>query len=142
MTERPPSEPQLKRRLERVRRDYEQLKQQLAEVGFICEGSLSELYTSCGNPNCRCADPAQRHGPYWQLTWKQAGKTVTRRLSAEEAEIYRQWIANRRQLGVVIEQMQSLSRTAGEYMLAELGRPFHGPERPQRPGRKADKPNA
>ena len=68
MTERRPSKAELERRLERVRRDYDQLKQQLAEVGFICEGSLTELYTSCGNPNCRCRDPEQRHGPYWQLT--------------------------------------------------------------------------
>jgi Family of unknown function (DUF6788) len=142
MTERRPPNAQLKRRLERVRRDYEQLKAKLADVGFICEGSLTELYTSCGNPNCRCRDPEQRHGPYWQLTWKQAGKTVTRRLSAEEADLYRQWIANRRQLGAVIEEMQSLSRQAGEHMLAELGRPFHGPERPARPARKADKPSA
>jgi hypothetical protein len=139
MTERPLSQAQLKRRLERVRRDYEQLKGKLAEVGFICEGSLAELYTSCGNPNCRCRNPEQRHGPYWQLTWKQTGKTVTRRLSAEEAELYRQWIANRRQLNAVIEQMQLLSRQASEYMLAELGRPFHGPERP---AREADKPSS
>ena len=139
MTERGPSKAELDRRLQRLSRDYQQLKAQLAEVGFICEGSVSELYTSCGNPNCRCADPAQRHGPYWQLTWKHAGKTVTRRLSAEEAQLYRQWIANRRQLAAIIEQMQGLSRKAGEYMLAELGHPFHGPKRP---GRKADKPSA
>ena len=135
MTERPPSKRELERRLARCRRDYEAVKARLAEVGFICEGSLAELYTCCGNPNCRCADPAQRHGPYWQLTWKEGGKTVTRRLSAEDAELYRQWIANRRQLGAVIEEMQRLSRQAGQYMLAAQGRPFHGPERP-RPTRR------
>jgi hypothetical protein len=143
MTECRPSNPQLERRLERLRRDYDQLKTQLADVGFICEGSLTELYTACGNPNCRCRDPERRHGPYWQLTWKQAGKTVTRRLSAQEAQLYRQWIANRRQLSAVIEQMHRLSRQAGEYMLAELGRPFHGPEHPARPAQHgADKPSA
>ena len=132
MTEPSPSKTQLNRRLQRVSRDYEQLKARLTEVGFICEGSLAELYTSCGNPNCRCADPDQRHGPYWQLTWKQAGKTITRRLSAEDAQLYRQWIANRRQLEAVLEQMRDLSRQAGEYMQAANGRPFHGPERPRR----------
>jgi hypothetical protein len=141
MTERRLSKPELERRLQRCRRDYEAVKARLAEVGFICEGSLAELYTSCGNPNCRCHDPDQRHGPYWQLTWKEAGTTVSRRLSVEEAQLYRQWIANRRQLGAVIEEMQHLSRQAGQYMLADIDRPFHGPDRAHHPGRKANKPS-
>jgi hypothetical protein len=131
MTEPRPSKTELKRRLQRVSRDYQAVKARLAEVGFICEGSLAELYTTCGNPNCRCRNPDQRHGPYWQLTWKEAGKTVTRRLSAQDATLYREWIANRRQLEAVLEQMRDLSRQAGEYTLADKGRPFHGPQRPR-----------
>jgi len=136
MTERRPSKAQLERRLERVRRDYQAVKARLSEVGFICEGSLAELYTSCGNPNCRCADPKHRHGPYWQLTWKEQGKTVTRRLSPEDAAIYQEWIANRRQLDALLEEMRDLSRQAGEQILASRGRPYHGPERP-RPRRRS-----
>jgi hypothetical protein len=138
MTEPRPSKTELKRRLQRVSRDYEAVKARLAEVGFVCEGSLAELYTSCGNPNCRCRNPDQRHGPYWQLTWKEAGKTVTRRLSAQDATLYREWIANRRQLEAVLEQMRDLSRQAGEYMLADKGRPFHGPQRPRARRRPAN----
>ncbi len=137
MTEPRPSKAELNRRLQRLSRDYEQVKTRLAEVGFICEGSLAELYTSCGNTNCRCANPDQRHGPYWQLTWKEAGKTITRRLSADDAALYRQWIANRRQLDAVLEQMRDLSRQADEYILAANGRPFHGPQRPRRQRRSA-----
>lgn len=108
----------------------------MAGVGFICEGSVAEIFTCCRNPNCRCADPKRRHGPYYQLTWKQAGKTVSRRLSAEEARLYEQWIFNRRQLDSVVRQMQDVSRQAGEYLLAETGKPLHGPERP-RPQRRS-----
>ncbi len=64
MTERHHSETDL----QRVSADYEAAKARLAAIGFTCEGSLIERYTSCNNPNCRCADPAQRHGPYWQLS--------------------------------------------------------------------------
>jgi len=137
MMEPPPSKAQLKRRLERVTRDYEAAKARLAEVGFTCEGSLAELYTSCGNPNCRCQDPNQRHGPYWQLTWKEAGKTITRRLSADDAQLYQQWIANRHQLEAVLERMRDLSRQADEYILAANDRRFHGPHRPRRARRSA-----
>jgi hypothetical protein len=133
MTEPSPSKAALKRRLERVSRDYQTAKARLAEVGFTCEGSLAEIYTSCGNPNCRCVNPEQRHGPYWQLTWKEAGKTVTRRLPADDAQLYQQWIANRRELDAVLEQMRDLSRQAAEYTLAANDRPFHGPQRPRRP---------
>jgi hypothetical protein len=134
MTERRPSPKQLERRLERLRVDYEKAKARIAEIGFTCEGSLLERYTTCNNPNCRCADPDQRHGPYWQLSWKEGGKTVSKLLSADDAALYREWIDNRRRLEAELQQMRDISRQAGEQILASQGRPFHGPQRPkQRP---------
>ena len=131
MTERRSSPKQLERRLERLRSDYEAAKAKIAEVGFTCEGSLVERYTTCNNPNCRCKDVQQRHGPYWQLSWKQGGKTISKLLSAEDAGLYQEWIDNRRRLEVALEQMRDLSRRAGEQILASKGRPFHGPPRPR-----------
>jgi Family of unknown function (DUF6788) len=137
MTERRPSPKQLERRLERLRVDYEKAKARIAEIGFTCEGSLLERYTTCNNPNCRCADPNQRHGPYWQLSWKEGGKTVSKLFSAEDAALYREWIANRRHLEAELQQMRDLSRQAGEQILASRGRPFHGPQRPRPRNRSA-----
>jgi Family of unknown function (DUF6788) len=137
MTERRPSPKQLERRLERLRADYEKAKARIAEVGFTCEGSLLERYTTCNNPNCRCSDPEQRHGPYWQLSWKEGGKTVSKLLFTEDAVLYQQWIENRRQLEAAVEQMRDLSRQAGEQILASKGRPLHGPQRPRRSRRSA-----
>ena len=103
MTEQQPS-PKLERRLERLRADYEAAKARIAEVGFTCEGSLIERYTTCNNPNCRCSDPQKRHGPYWQLSWKQGGKTVSKLLSAEDAAHYQEWITNRRHLEAALDE--------------------------------------
>ena len=50
------------------------------------------------------------HGPYWQWTAKIDGKTVTRRLSQTEAELYQEWIANDRQLRALIDQMRGGSQ--------------------------------
>lgn len=113
------------------------MKARIAEVGFTCEGSLVERYTSCHNPNCRCTDPARRHGPYWQLSWKQAGRTVSKMLSAEEAAVYAEWISNRRRLEALLGEMRDLSRQAGEDILAKQGHVLQGPARPraQRPRR-------
>ncbi len=136
MTERRPSPKQPERRPERLHADYEQAKTRIAEIGFTCEGSLIERYTASNNPNCRCADPKQRHGPSWQLSWKEGGRTISKILSPEDAALYREWIANRRRLEAALEQMRDLSRQAGEQILASRGRPFHGPKRP-RPRRRS-----
>src|SRR5947209_2436376 len=131
------SEAELERRLKTCRTRYAAAKAALSAVGFTCEGSLVERSTCCHNPNCRCADPNQRHGPYYQLSWKAAGKTVSRLLSAEEAALYREWIDNRRRLESVLEEMRDLSRQADEYLLAKAGHPFHGPDRPRSRRRSA-----
>lgn len=120
------------RRLEALRAGYQAAKARLADVGFTCEGSLVERYTSCHNPRCRCSDPTQRHGPYWQLSWKESGRTVSRIISAEEAERYREWIANRRRLEEILTAMRDISRQATEQITADAGRPFHGPAQPRR----------
>lgn len=138
MRKQRPSNAELTRVLRQCQADYDAAKARLAEVGFICEGSFAEIYTCCRNPNCRCADPARRHGPYYQLTWKVRGKTVSRRLSAEQAALYREWIANRRQLEAVVRQMQGISRRAGEHLMAELGHPLQGPK-PPRSRRRSDR---
>src|SRR5207245_5465868 len=137
MSKRRLSPAELAAPLAQCQADYDAAKARLEAVGFICEGSLAEIYTCCRKPNCRCADPAHRHGPYWQLTWKEAGKTVSRRLSADEARLYREWIANRRQLEAAITQMQDVSRRAGEHILADMGRSFHGPRPPRSPRRSS-----
>jgi hypothetical protein len=137
MTERRSSQPPSGDQPERLRADYETAKAAVSEVGFTCEGSLIERYTCCKNPHCRCADPEQRHGPYWQLSWKENGKTISRLLSAEDAAIYQEWITNRRRLEAALEQMRDLSRQAGEQILASRGRPFHGPTRPRQRRRSA-----
>ena len=122
MTEQQPS-PKLERRLERLRADYEAAKARIAEVGFTCEGSLIERYTTCNNPNCRCSDPQKRHGPYWQLSWKQGGKTVSKLLSAEDAALYQEWIANDRQLRRLIQQMRQIAAKATELKLEQAAAP-------------------
>ncbi|MCP3997083.1 MAG: hypothetical protein GY722_18795 [bacterium] len=60
-------------------RRQSELKQQLAEIGPMCPGSLTERYRKCGKPSCHCARPGpQGHGPSWSLTRTVRGKTVTK----------------------------------------------------------------
>ena len=119
-------------RLETYDRRYRALAAQLAEVGFISPGSVVVRETSCGKPGCRCgADPPQRHGPYYQWSRAIAGKTVSRRLTQPEAELYRQWIANRKHLERIVTEMETLSSAAGEILLRQTAKPTP-PRRTQR----------
>lgn len=113
-------------RLQRYQRRYRalagELAAELATVGFISPGSLVSRYTSCGRPGCRCqGDPPQRHGPYYQWSRAIAGKTVSRRLNQDQAELYQGWIANRRRLEQLIAQMEDVSAAAAELLLRQAG---------------------
>ena len=107
-------------RLATLQRRYRALAAQLADVGYIAGGSITHRHTRCGNPNCRCrADPPQMHGPYWQWTAKVDGKTVTRRLSQTEAELYQEWIDNDRRLRAITAQMREVAAKASDLILKQ-----------------------
>jgi hypothetical protein len=48
---------------------------------------------------------------------------VSRRLDENEADLYRQWIANRRYMEAVISQMEEVSTKAGEILLRDAANP-------------------
>ena len=107
-------------RLETIERRYRTLAAEITKVGFISPGSLVTRETTCGKAGCRCqADPPRRHGPYYQWSRAVAGKTISRRLNEPEADLYRQWIANRRHIERIIAEMETLSATAGEILLRQ-----------------------
>ncbi len=107
------------RQLTRYEDKYRSLQAQVAELGFISAGSVAQRLTACGKPGCRCSGkPPQPHGPYFQWTRKVRGKTVTRRLSAAEALLYGEWIANARRLSTILADMEAVSAGAAEILLS------------------------
>ena len=119
-------------RLEHLEGTYRALAEQLAvelvSIGFISPGSVVSRYTSCGKPGCRCqADPPRRHGPYYQWSRAVAGKTVSRRLTEAEADLYQGWIANRRRIEQLITQMEQTSALAGDLLLRQAVASNDGP---------------
>lgn len=92
---------------------YAALKSELQGLGFVCVGSLQSRYLECGKVACRChADASNRHGPYNYWTRKVAGKTVSVLIPAEDAAVYREWLANNRALDRIVRQMRKLSARA------------------------------
>ncbi len=99
--------------LTKLERDQRALFKKLGQIGPILKGSVSARYTRCGQDRCACQnDPPQLHGPYWQWTTSVNGKTVARRLSDEERQIYQQWVDNRKRLEALIREMHELALNA------------------------------
>jgi hypothetical protein len=62
------------------------VQSQLAQLGDLRAGSITGTGGRCGNPNCHCHQPDDPgHGPYYRLTRKVDGKTVTETFSSPAA---------------------------------------------------------
>jgi hypothetical protein len=97
---------------------FEALKREIQKLGFVRPGSLVRRFMPCGNPTCRCmADPPQLHGPYYQWSYKVAGKTRSIRLSEDQARMCEEWTHNHKRLKQLVRQMEQLSLKATDRVL-------------------------
>jgi hypothetical protein len=100
---------------------YAALKRAVRALGPIRRGSLVRRFMPCGKPGCCCqASPPALHGPYYQWTRKVRGKTVTVRLTREEAGLVGEWISNGRQLDKIVAQMEAVSLRITERLVKQL----------------------
>lgn len=110
-------------RLAAHERRYRDLARQLADIGYIASGSVAPRFNRCGKANCAChADPPSLHGPYWQWTAKINGKTVNRRLTQRQADLYSEWISNDRQARALLAQMRDIAAKATHLILEDHAR--------------------
>ena len=93
--------------VEILRRRYEKLAAQLAKLGLILQGTITERKIVREYPD----EPTKKktYGPYCQWTWKKAGKTVTVNLTASQAKVYQKAIDNHRKLENILKQMREIS---------------------------------
>lgn len=99
--------------LQRYEAQFRALRVQLAALGFFCKGTVLERRMTCGKPACACGtEPARRHGPYFEWTYKVAGTTANVRLAPEAVAAYRAGTAEWRRLRRLLTRLESLSRRA------------------------------
>jgi hypothetical protein len=66
----------------------------------------------CGKAQCACRqDPAKRHGPYFEWTYKAKGKTINVKLTRDVMLIFRAAAQQHRKLRSLLNRLESLSRT-------------------------------
>lgn len=105
-------------RRRRIRERTVELRRELAGLDFLATGTLHTRTKVCGKPSCPCAtDRAARHGPYHEWVYREEGRSVCRMLSAEQAQLIAEAIANYRQLKELLARWQR--ETATEILCSE-----------------------
>jgi len=92
---------------------FRQVRQELHQLDYFLKGTVLKRMMKCGQPQCAChRDPAKRHGPYFEWTYKVKGKTVNVKLSPQAAPLYQAATKRHRKLKAVLTRMERLSPTA------------------------------
>jgi hypothetical protein len=107
-TPTPPGRPS--EELAQATREYKDLAARISELGLIHHGSLAHRYA---NPPTGTTSRA----PFYQWSSKVNGKTVSRILTEEEAELYKEWIDNDHELRTIIKAMRQASERATQLIL-------------------------
>jgi hypothetical protein len=92
---------------------FRQARRELLQLEYFLKGTVLKRMMKCGRPQCACHhDPAKRHGPYFEWTYKANGKTVNVKLTAESALLYKTATKQQRKLKAILARLERLSRTA------------------------------
>ena len=111
---------------------HQQIQADLGQIGITLPGSLTSRTTRCQRAGCHCrADPPVLHGPYPTWTRKAGARSITRTLTAGDAERLRPYFAAHRRLRQLITELEAIS-------IELAAQPASPP--PARPGQPGDQP--
>jgi len=104
--------PEQSAQTERHAQRFQELKRGLDQLEYFCRGTVLKRMMKCGKAACAChSDPAKRHGPYFELTYKANGKTVNVKLTPEAAPLYRAASLQYLKLKTLLSRLEKLSQT-------------------------------
>jgi len=96
--------PQLQRRIQL-------LQQQIAQLGPLHPGTLTQQYNVCGTSGCHCKDlrHPRKHGPYGLLSFTWQGKSSSRFVRAERVSGTAEKLANYKRLRALVDEWIGLA---------------------------------
>ena len=99
--------------------EIRKVKEELAGLGDLRPGSLSTQYNVCGSPNCKCkADPPQKHGPYYQVSFTRKGKGSTKFVKEQDLPTIREKLKNYERMKELMDRWIELSMELSNLRLA------------------------
>jgi len=90
-----------------LKRRHRALARRLAQTGLILQGTITPR--TLVRPDPQAQTRSKTYGPYYQWTFKRAGKTVTVNLSAAQAKVFQKAINQHREMEKIIGEMRRLS---------------------------------
>jgi hypothetical protein len=110
--------------LKRYEQRFLELKREFQHLKCFCKGTVLRRMVKCGKAYCACHDdPAKRHGPYFEWTYKAKGKTVNVKLTPETMPVYRAASKEYQKLKLLLNRMERLSQTVLQQALSLLQDP-------------------
>ena len=98
-----------------IQRRIAQIKAELAQLGPLRPGHLSQQYNVCGTPGCRCKDdPPRKHGPYYQLSYTWQRKSHSEFVRLENLAAVRQQPTNYQRLRTLVDEWIALGLNAAQ----------------------------
>ena len=81
------------------------IKRELGSLGPLRPGSITRQYNVCGSPSCRCkADPPQRHGPYYQLSYTHQRKSSSEFVREQDLEEVQRQLDTHARLRALVDE--------------------------------------
>ena len=96
---------------EQIQAQIEKLKAELLKIGATRPGSLSQQYTACQKPGCKCVVPVrpQKHGPFYKLSYTHRGKSSTQFIRPQFVEEVRRQLAAYKKFKSLTEKWVALA---------------------------------
>jgi hypothetical protein len=87
-----------------------EILRELASIGAVLPGSISDRWTRCQSAGCKCrADPPVLHGPYPTWTWRPSGVPVTKTITVEQEERLRPYSQAHHRLKQLVTELEQIS---------------------------------
>jgi len=99
----------------------QRIKAEIMALGLELQpGLLTQQYNVCGSPGCRCkADPPQKHGPYYQLSFTRKGKSRTQFVRRHDVSLVQEQVRNYQRLKKLTDRWVALGMALSRLRLRE-----------------------
>jgi len=74
----------------------------------MMQGSLFERYLPCGKEGCKCKK-GEKHGPFYYLTYLEAGKLKTQYVPKDKVERVKKWIKAYKKVKEIIREIADIN---------------------------------
>jgi len=106
---------------EKLQAHIEKVKNDLLQLGPMRPGTLSQQYTACQKPGCKCVDPIQpqKHGPFYKLSYTHGGKSTTQFIRPQFVPEVQKQLATYKKFTALTQQWVSLALELSKLELQE-----------------------